>query len=243
MDKKVERKTLIYEGKAKIIYATNDPKLVIQYFKDDATAFNAEKKGTITSKGIFNNSISTAAFELLSKKNIPNHFVRMLSDREMLVRRVDIIPVELVVRNRIAGSLAKRMGHEEGGFLTRPITELYYKRDDLGDPMITEEHIEAFRLAALSDIGTIKFFAKAINDILSSWFDRMNISLVDFKLEFGYYKNSLLLADEITPDGCRLWDKRTNRKLDKDRFRYNLGDVESAYEEVNRRVQALNSEE
>jgi len=242
MGKKVKKKVKIYEGKAKIIYATDDPNLIIQYFKDDATAFNAEKKGTITSKGILNNNISCAAFELLSKRNIPNHFIKKLSDREMLVHRVDIIPIELVVRNRIAGSLAKRMGHAEGGFLTRPITELYYKRDDLGNPMINEEHIEAFRIAAISDIGTIRFLSKAINDILCFWFDKMNISLIDFKLEFGYYKTSILLADEITPDGCRLWDKRTNKKLDKDRFRHDMGEVEDAYEEINRRVQALNLE-
>ncbi|MEW6379885.1 MAG: phosphoribosylaminoimidazolesuccinocarboxamide synthase [bacterium] len=232
----MEKREKIYEGKAKILYTTEDPNLIIQYFKDDATAFNAQKKGIIVEKGIYNNRISSHIFELLARQGIASHFVQWLSDREMLVKRVKIIQVEVVVRNRIAGSLAKRFGLEEGGTLSRPILEFYYKDDALGDPMINEDHIAVFDLAGQAEMEEIKKTSLSVNAFLQGWFREIGISLVDFKLEFGRFGDQVLLADEITPDGCRLWDIETEEKLDKDRFRRDLGKVEEAYREVYRRI-------
>ena len=233
----MEKGKQIYEGKAKIIYGTSDPSLVIQYFKDDATAFDAQKRGTIIDKGIYNNKISTAIFKLLEKEGIPTHFVRQISDREMLVRKVKIFPLEVVVRNRIAGSLAKRFGMEEGGELSMPILEFFYKNDELHDPMINEDHIRAFGFATDDELAYIKDISLKVNGILKRFFDKLSIILVDYKLEFGRVPfGPIYLADEITPDGCRLWDKQTLKTLDKDRFRRDLGEVEDAYQEVFKRV-------
>jgi phosphoribosylaminoimidazole-succinocarboxamide synthase len=233
----MEKGKQLYEGKAKIIFETADPLLVIQYFKDDATAFDAQKKGTIVDKGIYNNKISTAIFKLLEKEGIPTHFVSQISEREMLVKKVKIFPVEVVIRNRIAGSLAKRFGMEEGGNLASTILEFYYKNDALHDPMINEDHIRVFGLAKDDETAYIKETSHKINAILRPFFDQLGIILVDYKLEFGKAPSgSIYLADEITPDGCRLWDKKTLKKLDKDRFRWDLGEVEDAYQEVFKRV-------
>jgi phosphoribosylaminoimidazole-succinocarboxamide synthase len=222
----------IYAGKAKVLYATDDPGLLIQYFKDDATAFNAQKRGTIANKGVMNARISSSLFEFLGKQGIRTHFVELLSDREMLVRRVSIVPIEVVVRNVVAGSLAARMGLAEGTPLKRTIVEHYYKSDPLGDPMITPEHVEVFDLASRDELAEIDRRAREVNEQLSRFFLERGIRLVDFKLEFGRHPEGLLLADEITPDGCRLWDARTDEKLDKDRFRRDLGGVEEAYRRV-----------
>jgi len=232
----MEKREKLYEGKAKILYTTDDPELVIQYFKDDATAFNALKKGSIREKGVYNNKISSQIFQLLAQQGIASHFIKQLNDREMLVKKVEIIPVEVVARNRIAGSLAKRVGLEEGKYLSQPILEFYYKRDDLGDPMINEDHIAVFKFAEQKEIEQIKTASSNINLFLKNWFQEIGISLVDFKLEFGRYRDQVLLADEITPDGCRLWDIKTEEKLDKDRFRRDLGKIEEAYQEVYRRI-------
>lgn len=222
----------IYEGKAKAIFSTQDPDLVVQFFKDDASAFNGIKKGSIVDKGIINNHVSCRIFQYLEEKGIPTHFVKSLSDREMLVKTLDIVPVEVVLRNVVAGSLSKRMGIEEGEPLKRPIVELYYKDDDLGDPMIGEEHIDVFDLATKEEIGTMKTLGLRVNELLVEFFKVRNIRLVDFKLEFGRHKGKILLGDEISPDACRLWNWDTNEKLDKDRFRFNLGKVEEKYQEV-----------
>lgn len=233
---KIEKKDMIYEGKAKKLYLTEDKGLLIQYFKDDATAFNAQKRGEIAYKGIINNKISERVFQLLSKNGIPSHFVKRLDDRQMLVKRLKIIPVEVVVRNLIAGSLAKRLGIEEGRKVDKPILEFYLKNDALGDPMVNEDHIRALGLATGSQIATIKRYSLKINRILKRFFEERNLILVDFKLEFGIYKNRVILGDEFSPDTCRLWDVRTLDKLDKDRFRRDLGRVEEAYQEVLERV-------
>lgn len=225
-----------YEGKAKILYATDDPELIIQYFKDDATAFNAQKRGTIQGKGIVNNRISEVLFKYLEAEGVRTHFVQRLSDREMLVRRLEIIPVEVIVRNLIAGSLAKRLGLEEGGALSRPILEHCYKSDPLGDPMVNELHILALGWATDGELNEIQMLAFRINDLLKDFFDRRNLILVDFKLEFGRHHGKIVLGDEICPDTCRLWEKGSLEKLDKDRFRRDLGKVEEAYQEVCRRV-------
>jgi len=226
----------LYEGKAKIIYSTDDPNQVIQYFKDDATAFNGAKKGIILSKGVLNNRISGEIFSYLAKKGIPTHFVKTLSDREMLVKKLQIIPVEVVIRNVVAGSLAKRMGKEEGAPLSQAIIEFYYKDDALNDPMINEYHIQAFGLAEQTHIDQIKQLAMKINDLLVPYFDERGIRLIDYKLEFGIQDGQVILGDEITPDACRLWDKGTNEKMDKDRFRFDMGNVEEAYKEIHRRI-------
>lgn len=222
----------LYEGKAKILYATQNPDQVIQYFKDDATAFNAQKRGTIVDKGVMNNAISSKIFQELEKIGVPTHFVEKISDREMLVRRLEIIPIEVVARNVIAGSLAKRMGRPEGEALKFPIVELYYKDDALGDPMINDEHVAVFHLATREELSQIRTMALKVNEFLCAFFDKLGIRLVDFKLEFGRSGGNIFLGDEITPDGCRLWDKATNEKLDKDRFRRDLGNVEEAYQRV-----------
>ena len=228
----MKRLEKIYEGKAKIIYATDDPDLVVQYFKDDATAFNGAKKGTIVDKGVMNNQISAKIFQYLEENGVATHFVDQPSDREMLVKKLEIIPVEVVLRNVVAGSLAKRMGIDEGKILRRPILEFYYKDDDLGDPMINADHITVFELATAEEIEILKTRGMQVNELLTKFFKARNIRLVDFKIEFGRHKGEVLLGDEISPDACRLWDWDTNEKMDKDRFRFNLGKVEEKYQEV-----------
>ncbi|HUY18014.1 MAG TPA: phosphoribosylaminoimidazolesuccinocarboxamide synthase, partial [Candidatus Binataceae bacterium] len=226
-----------YEGKAKKLYSTSDPDLVIAYFKDDATAFNAKKRGTIEDKGIVNNRMSELFFNLLERNGVPTHFVRRLDERQMLCKRLEIIPVELVVRNIVAGSMAKRLGREEGEVLKRPVIEYYYKSDPLDDPLINAEHALVFGWATPAELRTIDTLALKINDVLRSFLDERGIILVDFKLEFGRHHDTILLGDEICPDTCRFWDKATREKLDKDRFRRDLGNVEEAYQEMLRRVE------
>ncbi len=237
------RRRQIYEGKAKILYEGPEPGTLVQYFKDDATAFNNKKKGVIAGKGVINNRISEYLMTRLSEIGVPTHFVRRLNMREQLVREVEIIPVEVVVRNVVAGSLAARLGMNEGTPLPRSIVEYYYKSDDLNDPMITEEHITAFGWATPQDLDDIMSMALRVNDFLSGLFLGVGIRLVDFKLEFGRLwedeQMRIVLADEISPDSCRLWDLQTNEKMDKDRFRRDLGNVEEAYQEVARRLGIL----
>jgi phosphoribosylaminoimidazole-succinocarboxamide synthase len=232
----MEKRELIYEGKAKRIYTTDNPDLVIQYFKDDATAFNAKKRGTIASKGILNNQMSETFFLLLEREGIPTHFVERLSEREMLVKRLDIIPVETVVRNLIAGSLAKRLGLEEGKTLPAPIVEYYYKSDRLDDPMINQWHVTVLGMATEAELKTLTDLTLRINAVLLRFLESKGLLLVDMKLEFGRHHGQILLGDEICPDTCRFWDAATRKKLDKDRFRQDLGGVEEAYHEVHRRV-------
>ena len=227
----MERLEKIYEGKAKIIYTTSDPDLVIQYFKDDASAFDGKKKGTIVDKGVMNNHISSRIFQFLENEGVKTHFVETLNDREMLVKRLDIIPVEVVLRNIAAGSLSKRLGIEEGTVLDKPILEFFYKSDPLGDPMINECHVDVFGWATKQEVEILKSEGFKINNLMMQFFKERNIRLVDFKLEFGRHKGGVLLGDEISPDGCRLWHWETNEKMDKDRFRFNLGSVEEKYQE------------
>jgi len=232
--KKMEQ---LYEGKAKRVFATDDPDLVIVSYKDDATAFNGEKKGTITGKGVVNNVMSNRLFELLGQKGVPTHFVEELSDRETLVRKVTIVPLEVIIRNISAGSFAKRFGVAEGIEFDAPTIEFSYKNDALGDPLMNSYHALALRLATKEEIETIKSMAFQVNEALKEYFDTLNVILVDFKLEFGKTaEGKILLADEISPDTCRLWDKTTREKLDKDRFRRDLGGVEEAYQEIMKRV-------
>ena len=231
-----EKGKKIYEGKAKILYDTGDPDLVIQYFKDDATAFNAQKKGTVAQKGVMNNKISTKIFEYLQASGIPTHFVKTLNDREMLCKKVKIVQVEVIIRNRAAGSLCRRLGLQEGMQLGKPVFEFCYKRDDLGDPMINEDHVRILGLATDDEIQKIKKYTYKVNELMSVFFDKLNLELIDFKLEFGRYKGDIILADEVSPDTCRLWEKGTGKKLDKDRFRHDMGDIEEAYQEVLNRV-------
>jgi phosphoribosylaminoimidazole-succinocarboxamide synthase len=231
-----EKREMFYEGKAKKLYSTSDPDLVIQYFKDDATAFNAKKRGTIESKGIINNRISELFFNLLDREGIRTHFIRRLNDREMLCRRLKIIPVEVVVRNLVAGSLAKRLGREEGEKLPCPVREYYYKSDPLDDPLVNADHALAFGWATRAELDLIDSASLTINEVLSKFLDQRGIILVDFKLEFGRHHAEVILGDEICPDTCRFWDKTTHEKLDKDRFRRDLGGVEEAYHEMLRRI-------
>ena len=231
--KKLEQ---IYEGKAKKVYATDDPKIVIVDYKDDATAFNGLKKGTIAGKGVVNNKVSNHFFRLLEKEGIPTHYVEQLSDRETAVRRVEILPVEVIVRNRAAGSFSKRMGVAEGTTLACPILEYSYKNDELGDPFINSYYIRALNIATDDEMEQVKTYSFRINDILKAYLDELGIELIDFKLEFGRFDGKVILADEISPDTCRFWDKATGKKLDKDRFRRDLGDVEEAYHEIIRRL-------
>ena len=228
--------TQLYEGKAKKVFLTEDSNLVIQEFKDDATAFNNKKKGTIAEKGIVNNAISCKLFTMLEENGIRTHLVEKLSDREMLCRRLDIIKVEVVVRNIAAGSLVKRYGFAEGTVLERPIVEFYLKDDDLDDPLMNESHAVALGVATLEELAVLKQRAEAINVVLRKFFAERKLKLVDFKLEFGRHNNEILLGDEVSPDTCRFWDLETNEKMDKDRFRFDLGSVEDAYSEVQRRV-------
>lgn len=238
------RRRQIYEGKAKILYEGPEPGTLIQYFKDDATAFNAQKKGTISGKGVLNNRISEHIFTLLGNIGIPTHFIRRLNMREQLIRQVEIVPIEVVVRNVVAGSLAKKLGIEEGTPLPRTIIEYYYKDDSLGDPLVTDEHILCFGWAAQEELHDMADMAIRVNDFMSGLFAGIGIRLVDFKLEFGriFDENGyarIILADEISPDGCRLWDMASGEKLDKDRFRRDLGGEVEAYQEVARRLGLL----
>jgi phosphoribosylaminoimidazole-succinocarboxamide synthase len=239
----MSRRRQIYEGKAKILYEGPEPGTLIQYFKDDATAFNAAKKGTINGKGVINNRISEHVFTRLAHIGIPTHFIRRLNMREQLVRQVEIIPLEVVVRNVVAGSLAKRVGLPEGEQLPHTLIEYYLKSDELGDPMVAEEHIACFNWAGHDEMQDISAMAIRINDFMCGMFAAIGIRLVDFKLEFGRIYDGdysrVILADEISPDNCRLWDMTTGEKLDKDRFRRDLGGEEEAYQEVARRLGLL----
>ena len=231
-------KELIYEGKAKKLYKMEDkPGVLLQEFKDDATAFNAQKTGQIKDKGVLNNKITTIIYEYLGSNGIPTHFIEKISDNEMYVKKVDIVKVEVVCRNYAAGSLVKRYGMEEGKKLKNPIIEYYFKDDALGDPLFTTAHIKEMGLAGDSELEKINELTYRINDLLSKFFDEKGILLVDFKLEFGKDADgNIILADEISPDTCRLWDKETHKKLDKDRFRFDLGGVEDAYWEIYNRI-------
>ncbi|SHF33053.1 phosphoribosylaminoimidazole-succinocarboxamide synthase [Desulfofundulus australicus DSM 11792] len=232
----MQKGELLYEGKAKKVYRTDDPGVYLVEYKDDATAFNGLKKGVISGKGELNNKISAHFFRLLEGKGIATHFVKQVGEREMLVRALEIIPVEVVVRNIAAGSLARRLGMDEGTALPRPVVEYYYKSDELGDPMINDDHIAVLNLATGEEMSAIKKVALSVNEILRSYLTPRNLELVDFKLEFGRHEGKILLGDEISPDTCRFWDTRTKEKLDKDRFRRDLGGVEEAYQEVWRRL-------
>ncbi len=227
---------MLYEGKAKKIFLTEKEDEVIQYFKDDATAFNAEKRGTILEKGIVNNKISTRLFQELADAGIPSHFIQQINDREMLARRVNIILIEVVVRNRATGSIIKRLGLEEGMFIDPPLVEFFYKDDALGDPLITEDHIRLLKLATPSQVAELRNQALKINEVLLPFFQKRGMMLVDFKLEFGLWNGQIILADEISPDTCRFWDIQTGERMDKDRFRKDLGRIEETYQEVLRRV-------
>jgi len=241
----MQRGDTLYEGKAKILYATEDPHLVIQFFKDDATAFNAQKRGTIMDKGVCNNRISSALFAYLERRGVATHFVKQLDDRSMLVKRLEIVPLEVTVRNIVAGGMAKLLGIEEGIVLKQPVFEWHYKSDALGDPLINDDHIVAMGWATAQELAHIRAESLRVNEALKAFFNERQLDLVDFKLEFGRFHAdagaargvpTLLLGDEISPDTMRLWEHGTRRKLDKDRFRRDLGSVEEAYQEVLRRV-------
>ena len=227
----------LYEGKAKKVFKTDDENLYIVDYKDDATAFNGEKKGTIAGKGVINNIMSNHMFQLLEKQGVPTHFVEQLSERETVVKKVSIVPLEVIIRNISAGSFAKRYGVNEGIVFDQPTIEFSYKNDDLGDPLINDYHAMALKLATAEEIETIKKMAFKVNEVMKAYFDTLNVTLVDFKLEFGKTDDgTIILADEISPDTCRLWDTDTGEKLDKDRFRRDLGNVEEAYQEILRRL-------
>ena len=233
----MEKKEQLYEGKAKKVFATDDANLVIVDYKDDATAFNGEKKGTITGKGVINNVMSNHMFQLLEQQGVPTHFVEQLSERETLVKKVSIVPLEVIIRNISAGSFAKRFGVEEGIVFEEPTIEFSYKNDELGDPLMNAYHAIALKAATREEIETIKAMAFKVNEVMKQYFDTLNVILVDFKLEFGKTADGkIVLADEISPDTCRLWDKTTKEKLDKDRFRRDMGGVEEAYQEIMKRV-------
>lgn len=229
---KMDKKNKIYEGKAKILYEGPEPDSLVQYFKDDATAFDATKRGTIKAKGVCNNSISSRLFEYLEKEGIPTHFKKILNEREMLVKRVQIVPIEVTIRNIVAGGMSKLLGLEEGMVLKHPVLEYHYKNDSLHDPLINDYHILVLSLASEQELEEIKKLSFKINEKLKAFFSKIGIDLVDFKLEFGRYKGKIILADEISPDTCRLWEHGTGRKLDKDRFRRDLGNIEETYQEV-----------
>ena len=226
----------LYEGKAKKVFKTDDPDVLIVDYKDDATAFNGEKKGTIVGKGVINNKMSNRVHQLLEEKGVPTHYIQELSDRETAVKKVEIVPVEVIIRNVAAGSFSKRLGVPEGTPFEQPTVELSYKNDELGDPLINDYFAVALKLATWDEIKTIQDYAFKVNDVLKEYFLQAGIKLIDFKIEFGRYHGQIILADEISPDTCRLWDVNTNEKLDKDRFRRDLGNVEEAYNEVFKRL-------
>ena len=233
----IEKKEQLYEGKAKKVYATNDPDLVIVDYKDDATAFNGEKKGTISGKGVINNKMTNFMFKMLEKEGVPTHLVEEISDRETIVKKVSIVPLEVIIRNVAAGSFSKRMGVEEGKQLLCPILEFSYKNDDLGDPFINDYYALALGIATKEDIETISKYAFKVNEFMVKFFKGLNIDLIDFKIEFGKTSDgNIILADEISPDTCRFWDSTTHEKLDKDRFRRDMGGVEEAYQEIMKRL-------
>ena len=233
----MEKTTQLYEGKAKKVFATNDPQYVIVSYKDDATAFNGEKKGTIVGKGAINNQMSNLLMQMLEKHGVPTHFVEQLSERETVVKKVTIVPLEVIVRNISAGSFAKRYGVKEGIVFDQPTFEFSYKNDDLGDPLLNTSHALALKLATSEEIDTIRTMALKVNELLKDYFAKLNVTLVDFKLEFGRLADgTIVLADEISPDTCRFWDSTTGEKLDKDRFRRDMGGVEEAYQEMMRRL-------
>lgn len=235
----MEKKEQLYEGKAKKVFATEDPELLIVAYKDDATAFNGLKKGTISGKGIINNQMSNRLMSMLESKGIPTHYVRELSQRETLVKKVQIVPLEVIVRNISAGSFSKRYGVQEGIVFQQPTIEFSYKNDALGDPLLNTRHALALELATQEEIATIEDYSFRINEALKSFWLSCGVTLVDFKLEFGRLQDgTIVLADEISPDTCRLWDSKTGEKLDKDRFRRDLGGVEEAYGEIMRRLEA-----
>ena len=237
----MEKKEQLYEGKAKKVFATENPDYVIVSYKDDATAFNGLKKGTIAGKGVINNKMSNLMMKMLEKKGIPTHFVEEIDDRNTVVKKVQIVPLEVIIRNFAAGSFAKKYGVPEGTILANPTIEFSYKNDELGDPLLNTYHALALRLATKEEIETIKTMAFAINDIMKAFFKELNIDLIDFKLEFGRFKGQIVLADEISPDTCRFWeagswDTTKHASLDKDRFRRDLGGVEDAYAEIFKRI-------
>lgn len=232
----MEKKEQLYEGKAKKVFATEDPDVVIVSYKDDATAFNGEKKGTIVGKGVINNRMTNLVFQKFEAAGIPTHFIEELNDRETAVKKVDIVPLEVIIRNVAAGSFSKRMGVEEGRQLLCPILEFSYKNDALGDPFINDDYALALGLATKEEIDKIREYTLKINEIMKEYFLNAGMKLIDFKIEFGRYHGEILLADEVSPDTCRLWDVNTNEKLDKDRFRRDLGNVEEAYNEVFHRL-------
>ena len=233
----MEIKEMLYEGKAKQVFATENPDIVMVHYKDDATAFNGLKKGTITGKGVINNRVTNFMMKKLEAAGIPTHFVEELNDRDTLVKKVSIVPLEVIIRNISAGSFAKRFGVEEGIVFENPTIEYSYKNDDLGDPMINTAQALALKLATPEEIETIRTMAYQVNDIMKAFFQEVGVDLVDFKLEFGRLSDgTIVLADEISPDTCRFWDSKTHEKLDKDRFRRDLGGVEDAYEEMRRRI-------
>ncbi|MDO5655016.1 MAG: phosphoribosylaminoimidazolesuccinocarboxamide synthase [Flavobacteriaceae bacterium] len=234
------KKEQLYEGKAKIIYATEQPEEVVVYFKDDATAFNAQKRGSFADKGEMNNAITVLIYEYLEKQGIPTHFIQKLNEREQLVRKVEIIPIEFVTRNYVAGSMAQRLGLEEGIKCENTVYDICYKKDELGDPLINDDHAVLLGLATYEELIDMYDFTATINDLLIELFDEAGLILADFKIELGITSdNELVLADEISPDTCRLWDKETGEKLDKDRFRRDLGGVSEAYHEVHNRLKKV----
>ena len=232
----MEKKEQLYEGKAKKVFSTDNPDYCIVSYKDDATAFNGEKKGTIVGKGVVNNRMSNFMFKLLEKNGIETDFVEELNDRETVLKKVEIVPLEVIVRNKAAGSLSKRLGLPEGTVMKVPVLEFCYKDDDLGDPMVNEYHILAADLATKDEIEKISEMALKINEIMIEFFKECNVDLIDFKIEFGRFKGDIILADEISPDTCRFWDMDTQEKLDKDRFRRDMGGVEEAYAEMMKRI-------
>ena len=232
----IERKEQLYEGKAKKVYATNNPDYVIVDYKDDATAFNGEKKGTIRGKGVVNNKMSNFMFKLLEKEGVPTHLVEEISDRETIVKKVEIVPLEVIVRNVAAGSFSKKLGIAEGTPLKPPTLEFSYKNDELGDPFINDYYALGLGLATKEEIADITKYAFMVNDFMVKYFKNLNIDLIDFKIEFGRFHGKILLADEISPDTCRFWDSTTHEKLDKARFRRDMGGVEEAYQEMMKRI-------
>ncbi len=232
----VEKTQQLYEGKAKKVYATTNPDYVIVDYKDDATAFNGEKKGTITGKGVINNRMTNYMFKLLEKEGVPTHLVEEISDRETIVKKVEIVPLEVIIRNVAAGSFSKKLGIEEGTPLKRPTLEFSYKNDDLGDPFINDYYALGLGLATEEEIAKITKYAFMVNDFMVKFFKELNVDLIDFKIEFGRFKGDIILADEISPDTCRFWDSTTHEKLDKDRFRRDMGGVEDAYNEIMKRL-------